>query len=164
MQRNELMNRALGRGIFSCNKYYEDEKRALSIQKRKKFEQMFDNSKDKMVINLRTKEDFFDEKKKFFPESQNIIAHNYLRLARDEPKKREGYREFEKFRSEEMRKKVENLYNPKPREKIKKEMMNDTKMDKLLKNAHFEYSKPYSYLASGIVLQNNNFNFFDNNK
>jgi hypothetical protein len=164
LQRNELMNRALGRGIFSCNKYYEDEKRALSIQKRKKFEQMFENSKDKMVINLRTKEDFFDEKKKFFPESQNIIAHNYLRLARDEPKKREGFKEIEKFRSEEMRKKVENLYHPKPREKIKKEMMSDTKMDKLLKNAHFEYSKPYSYLASGIVLQNNNINFFDNHK
>ena len=98
LQRNELMNRALGRGIFSCNKYYEDEKRALSIQKRKKFEQMFENSKEKMVINLRTKEDFFDEKKKFFPESQNIIAHNYLRMAKDEPKKREGSREIEKFR------------------------------------------------------------------
>ena len=29
LQRNELMNRALGRGIFSCNKYYDDEKRIL---------------------------------------------------------------------------------------------------------------------------------------
>ena len=26
-------------------------------------------------------------------------------------------------------------------------------MDKLLKKAHFEYSKPYSYLASGIILE-----------
>jgi hypothetical protein len=38
LQRNELMNRALGRGIFSCNKYFDEEKRALAIQNRHAFE------------------------------------------------------------------------------------------------------------------------------
>ena len=33
LQRNELMNRALGRGIFSCNKNFDDEKKALAIQR-----------------------------------------------------------------------------------------------------------------------------------
>jgi hypothetical protein len=37
-------------------------------------------------------------------------------------------------------------------------------MDKLLKKAHFEYSKPYSYLASGIILEKNNFDYFDDAK
>ena len=39
------MNRTICKGIFSCNKYYEDEKRALAIQKRKKFEQFMEDSK-----------------------------------------------------------------------------------------------------------------------
>lgn len=157
LQRNELMNRALGRGIFSCNKYYDEEKRALAIQKRKKFEQFFEDSKEKMVINLRSKEDFFDDKKKYFPDAQSIITHDYLKMVKDEQRKVDGYKEIEKFRSEDMKRKVENLYNPKPRAKLNKDLKNDTKMDKLLKQAHFEYSKPYSYLASGIILQNNKF-------
>ena len=163
LQRNELMNRALGRGIFSCNKYYEDEKRALAIQKRKKFEQFFEDSKDKMVINLRTKVDFFDERKKAFPDAQSIITHDYLKMVKDEYKKSDGLKEIEKYRSEDLRKNVENLYRPKTRKKVNKEIYNDTKMDKLLKKARFEYSKPYSYLASGIILEKNKFeNLVDN--
>ena len=157
LQRNELMNRALGRGIFSCNKYYEDEKRALAIQKRKKFEQFFEDSKDKMVINLRTKMDFFDERKKAFPDAQNIITHDYLKMVKDEYKKNDGYKEIEKYRNEDLKRNVENLYRPKTRKKVNKEIYNDTKMDKLLKQAKFEYSKPYSYLASGIILEKNKF-------
>ena len=38
----------------------------------------------------------------------------------------------------------------KSRKKTNKEIMTDTKMDKLLKNARFEYSKPYAYLASDL--------------
>ena len=48
--------------------------------------------------------------------------------------------------------------------RINKEMYNDTKMDKLLKKAKFDYSKPYSYLASGIILDKKNFDIFDQNK
>ena len=161
LQRNELMNRALGRGIFSCNKYYEDEKRALAIQKKKKFEKFFENNKDKLVINLRTKMEFFDERKKSFPDSQSIITHDYLKMVKDEYKKNEGYKEIEKYRNEELKLKVENLYRPKSRKKINREIYNDTKMDKLLKNAHFEYSKPYSYLASGILLEKNKYENVD---
>ena len=159
LQRNELMNRALGRGIFSCNKYYDDEKRALAIQKRKHFDQFFENSKDKLVINLRTNSDFFDDRKKSYPDSQSIITHDYLKMIKDERiKKNDGFKEIEKFRNEDMKLKVENLYRPKSRKKINKEIYNDTKMDKLLKKAHFEYSKPYSYLASGIILDKNKYN------
>ena len=164
LQRNELMNRALGRGIFSCNKYYDDEKRALAIQKRKNFEKFFENSKDKLVINLRTKIDFFDEKKKSFPDSQSIITHDYLKMVKNEYKKSDGYKEIEKLRNEDMKLKVEHLYRPKSRKKINKEIYNDTKMDKLLKKAHFEYSKPYSYLDSGIILEKKNFDYFDDTK
>jgi hypothetical protein len=158
------MNRALGRGIFSCNKYYDDEKRALAIQKRKNFEKFFENSKDRLVINLRTKIDFFDEKKKSFPDSQSIITHDYLKMVKNEYKKSDGYKEIEKLRNEDMKLKVEHLYRPKSRKKINKEIYNDTKMDKLLKKAHFEYSKPYSYLASGIILEKKNFDYFDDTK
>ena len=164
MQRNELMNRALGRGIFSCNKYFDDEKRALSIQKRKKYEKFKEDSKEKMVINLRTKMDFFDERKRALPDAQNIITHDYLKMVKNEYKKTDGYKEIEKYRNEEIKKKVENLYRPKSRKKINKEVYNDTKMDKLLKKAKFEYSKPYSYLASGIILEKKNFDIFDENK
>ena len=164
LQRNELMNRALGRGIFSCNKYFDDEKRALSIQKRKIFEKFKEDSKEKMVINLRTKIDFFDEKKRSFPDAQSIITHDYLKMVKNEYKKTDGYKEIEKYRNEEIKKKVENLYRPKSRKKINKEVYNDTKMDKLLKKAKFEYSKPYSYLASGIILEKKNFEIFDENK
>lgn len=150
LQRNELMNRALGRGIFSCNKYYDDEKRALAIQKRKKFEQFLEDSKEKMAINLRTKIDFFDDKKKSYPDSQSIITHDYLKLVKEDYKKTEGYKQIEKYKSELMKKKVENLCRPKSRKKTNKEIMTDTKMDKLLKNARFEYSKPYAYLASDL--------------
>ena len=164
LQRNELMNRALGRGIFSCNKYFDDEKRALSIQKRKQFEKFFEESKEKMVINLRTKMDFFEDKKKSFPDAQSIITHDYLKMVKEEYKKTDGYKEIEKFKNESIIKKVENLYRPKSIKRINKEIYNDTKMDKLLKNAKFEYSKPYSYLASGIILDKKNFDIFDNNK
>ena len=164
LQRNELMNRALGRGIFSCNKYFDDEKRAISIQKRKKFEKFMEDSKEKMVINLRTKMDFFDERKKAFPDAQSIITHDYLKMVKNEYKKTDGYKEIEKYRNEKIKKKVENLYRPKSRKRINKEVYNDTKMDKLLKKAKFEYSKPYSYLASGIILEKKNFDIFDEKK
>jgi len=154
LQRNELMNRALGRGIFSCNKNFDDEKRALAIQRRKKFEQFLEDSKEKMVINLRTNIDFFDDKKKSFPDSQKIIAHDYLKLATEEYKKTERFKVIENYRNEEMKRKVENLYRPKSRKKISKEIMSDTKMDKLLKNANFEYNKPYIYLASDLFYGN----------
>ena len=154
LQRNELMNRALGRGIFSCNKNFDDEKKALAIQRRKKFEEFLEDSKEKMVINLRTNIDFFDDKKKSFPDSQKIIAHDYLKLAKEEYKKTEGYKIIENMRNEEMKRKVENLYRPKSRKKLNKEIMSDTKMDKLLKNANFEYNKPYIYLASDLFYGN----------
>ena len=83
------MNRALGRGIFSCNKYFDDEKRALSIQK-KKFEKFKEDSKEKMVINLRTKMDFFDERKRAFSDAQSIITHDYLKIVKKEFKKIDG--------------------------------------------------------------------------
>jgi hypothetical protein len=150
LQRNELMNRALGRGIFSCNKNFDDEKKALAIQRRKKFEQFLEESKEKMAINLRTNIDFFDEKKKSYPDSQKIITHDYLKLMKEEYKKTEGYKIIDNYRNEEMKKKVENLYKPKSRKKINKEILSDTKMDKLLKNANFEYNKPYIYLASEL--------------
>ena len=144
------MNRALGRGIFSCNKNFDDEKKALAIQRRKKFEQFLEESKEKMAINLRTNIDFFDEKKKSYPDSQKIITHDYLKLMKEEYKKTEGYKIIDNYRNEEMKKKVENLYKPKSRKKINKEILSDTKMDKLLKNANFEYNKPYIYLASEL--------------
>ena len=50
LQRNELMNRALGRGIFSCNKYFDDEKRALNLEKRKNFQKFFEDSKEKKIF------------------------------------------------------------------------------------------------------------------
>ena len=106
LQRNELMNRALGRGIFSCNKNFDDEKRALAIQRRKKFEQFLEESKDKMVINLRTNIDFFDEKKKSYPDSQKIISHDYLKLVKEEYKKTEGFKIIESYRNEEMKRKT----------------------------------------------------------
>ena len=37
-------------------------------------------------------------------------------------------------------------------------------MDKLLKKAKYEYSKPYSYLASGKILEKKNFYIFVENK
>ena len=59
LQRNELMNRALGRGIFSYNKYHGDERKAIAIQKKKKFENFFENGKSKLSIKLRTNSDIF---------------------------------------------------------------------------------------------------------
>ena len=106
LQRNELMNRALGRGIFSCNKNFDDEKKALAIQRRKKFEQFLEESKEKMAINLRTNIDFFDEKKKSYPDSQKIITHDYLKLMKEEYKKTEGYKIIDNYRNEEMKRKV----------------------------------------------------------
>ena len=113
-----------------------------------------EDSKEKMVINLRTNIDFFDDKKKSFPDSQKIIAHDYLKLAKEEYKKTEGYKIIENMRNEEMKRKVENLYRPKSKKKLNKEIMSDTKMDKLLKNANFEYNKPYIYLASDLFYGN----------
>ena len=136
--------------VFSLGKNFDDEKKALAIQRRKKFEQFLEESKEKMAINLRTNIDFFDEKKKSYPDSQKIITHDYLKLMKEEYKKTEGYKIIDNYRNEEMKKKVENLYKPKSRKKINKEILSDTKMDKLLKNANFEYNKPYIYLASEL--------------
>ena len=55
LQRNELMNRALVRGIFSFNKYFDDEKRALAIQKRHKFEKFLEEPKEKLVYKFENK-------------------------------------------------------------------------------------------------------------
>ena len=107
-----------------------------------------------MAINLRTNIDFFDEKKKSYPDSQKIISHDYLKLIKEEYKKTEGYKIIDHYRKEEMKRKVENLYKPKSRKKTSKEIMSDTKMDKLLKNANFEYNKPYIYLASELFYGN----------
>ena len=163
LQRNELMNRALGRGIFSCNKYFDDEKKALSIQRRKEFEEFFEDSKEKLVINLRTKYDFFDRKKSF-PDSQNIITQDYLKFAKEEYKNTQIYKHFNTFMGEEAQKRVENLYKPKTIKKKDKEILSDIKIDKLLKEAKFEYSKPYDYLTSGLFNGNNNISENKKNK
>ncbi len=155
LQRNELMNRALGRGIFSCNKYFDDEKKALSIQRRKEFETFFEDSKEKLMINLRTKYDFFDRKKSF-PDSQNIITQDYLKFAKENYKQTQIYKHLDTFMGEEAEKKFDNLYKPQPRKKKDKEILNDIKIDKLLKEAKFEYSKPYDYLSSNLFNRNNN--------
>ena len=152
-QRNELMNRALGRGIFSCNKYFDDEKRALSIKKRHEFEKYLEDEKEKLVINLRTNEDFFEDKKKSYTDSQNLITRDYLPLVKDDSKKSElnrDFREIENFRSGKINKNVESLYKPEIRQRISNQISVDAKMDKILKKARFDYEKPYSYLASNI--------------
>ena len=153
LQRNELMNRALGRGIFSCNKYFDDEKKALSIKKRKEFETFFEDTKEKLIINLRTKYDIFDRKKSLL-DSQSIITKDYLKFAQEDYKQIQGYKHFDTFM--EAQKKVENLYKPKTRKKKDKEILSDIKIDKLLKEAKFEYSKPYDYLTNSFINENKN--------
>ena len=153
LQRNELMNRALGRGIFSCNKYFDDEKRALAIQKRHEFEIFLEESKEKLAINLRTHEDFFDDKKKSYFDSQKFITRDYLPVVKDESKKNEGNKEFkeiERLKPGRINRKVESLYKPEVRIRISNQILVDTKMDKILRKAKFPYEKPYSYLASNI--------------
>ena len=150
LNRNELMNRALGRGIFSCNKYFDDEKRAIAIQKRHQFEKYLEKSKEKLVLNLR-KEDFFDDKKKSFLDSQNIITHNYLPFVEDNKKNdNKDIKDIFKFRTGKNNKNVEGLYKPEIRQRISNQILVDYKMDKVLKKARFDYEKPYSYLASNI--------------
>ena len=153
LHRNELMNRALGRGIFSCNKYFDDEKRALSIQKRQIFEKFLEDSKEKLVLNLRTKEDFFDDRKKSYFDSQNMITRDYLPVVTDDTKKNElnnALKEIEKYRTGRINKKVESLYKPEIKQRISNQILVDNKMDRILKKARFDYEKPYSYLASNI--------------
>jgi len=152
LQRNELMNRALGRGIFSCNKYFDDEKRALEIQKRNQFEKFLEESKEKLMINLRTNEDFFDDKKKSFVDSQKFITNEYLPVITDDSKKVENklFKDFERFRTGKINKTVENLYKPQARQRINHQVLVDKKMDNILKKAQFKYEKPYAYLASNI--------------
>ena len=152
LQRNELMNRAMGRGIFSCNKYFDDEKRAIAIQKRNNFEKYLEDSKEKLVLNYRTNQDFFDEKKKSFHDSQKIITHNYLPIVEDMKKSdNKDLKEMERYyRSGKNNQIVEGLYKPETRQRISNQVLVDTKMDKILKKARFDYEKPYSYLASNI--------------
>ena len=152
LQRNELMNRAMGRGIFSCNKYFDDEKRAIAIQKRNNFEKYLEDSKEKLVLNYRTNQDFFDEKKKSFHDSQKIITHNYLPIVEDMKKsENKELKEMERYyRSGRNNQIVEGLYKPETRQRISNQVLVDTKMDKILKKARFDYEKPYSYLASNI--------------
>ena len=152
LQRNELMNRALGRGIFSCNKYFDDEKRALAIQRRHQFEKYLEESKEKLVLNFRTNQDFFDDKKKSFHDSQKIITNNYLPIVEDIRKNDTNeYKNIEKyFPNKANNKNVENLYKPEIKQRINNQILVDTKMDKILKKARFDYEKPYSYLVSNI--------------
>ena len=152
LQRNELMNRAMGRGIFSCNRYFDDEKRAIAIQKRNNFEKYLEDSKEKLVLNYRTNQDFFDEKKKSFHDSQKIITHNYLPIVEDMKKSdNKELKEMERYyRSGRNNQIVEGLYKPETRQRISNQVLVDTKMDKILKKARFDYEKPYSYLASNI--------------
>ena len=156
LQRNELMNRALGRGIFSCNKYFDDEKRALNLEKRKNFQKFFEDSKEKMVINLRKNDDIFDDKKKYFLDSEKHITYEYLPFVKDnaENKKILGKenkdKEIMRFNSGKSNKKFENLYKPEIKQRISNQILVDAKMDKILKKARFDYDKPYSYLASNI--------------
>ena len=152
LQRNELMNRALGRGIFSCNKYFDDEKRALAIQRRHQFEKYLEDSKEKLVLNFRTNPDFFDDKKKSFHDSQKIITSNYLPIVEDIRKyDTNEIKDIEKyFPNKTNNKNVEKLYKPEIRQRINNQILVDTKMDKILKKARFDYEKPYSYLVSNI--------------
>ena len=152
LQRNELMNRALGRGIFSCNKYFDDEKRALAIQRRHQFEKYLEDSKEKLVLNFRTNPDYFDDKKKSFHDSQKIITSNYLPIVEDIRKyDTNEIKDIEKyFPNKTNNKNVEKLYKPEIRQRINNQILVDTKMDKILKKARFDYEKPYSYLVSNI--------------
>ena len=155
-ERNEMMNRALGRGIFSCNKNYDDEKRALIVQNRKKFEKFIHFNKAKLFINLRTNVDFFDERKNFWNNGRNIISDNIFKRDEDKGTKSNfdnDYNSLERMKSVgfiQSNKNLENLLHPQKREKNIKTITRDTKMDKILKNANFEYQKPYDYLASFI--------------
>ena len=153
LQRNELMNRALGRGIFSCNKYFDDEKRAIAIQRRNVFEKFLEDSKEKLVLNYRTNQDIFDDKKKSFQDSQKMITHNYLPIVEDIKKYDKiefKDRDMFLFNSGKINKKIESLYKPESRQRINNQVLIDTKMDKILKKARFDYEKPYSYLVSNI--------------
>ena len=153
LQRNELMNRALGRGIFSCNKYFDDEKRAVAIQKRHTFEKFLEESKEKLAINLRTNEDFFDDKKKSYLESQKYLLRDYLPVVKDDFKKIEENKEIKfigKLKSPKKNPIIESLYKPQSRQRINNQILVDTKMDKILKKARFPYEKPYTYLASNV--------------
>ena len=153
LQRNELMNRALGRGIFSCNKYFDDEKRAVAIQKRHTFEKFLEESKEKLAINLRTNEDFFDDKKKSYLESQKYLLRGYLPVVKDDFKKMEENKELKligKLKSPKKNPIIESLYKPQSRQRINNQILVDTKMDKILKKARFPYEKPYTYLASNV--------------
>ena len=170
LQRNELMNRALGRGIFSCNKFHDDERKALSIQKKKRFENFFENSKDKLVINLRTNYDMFEDRKKSYPDSQAIITHDYLKIMKDSftntnehfnsyktsTRTPRGFAEIERFRNEELNKNFENLYKPKDNSKLRQKKSLDANMDRLLKRADFQYTKPLYYLANNAQLTKSN--------
>ena len=142
----------MGRGIFSCNKYFDDEKRAIAIQKRNNFEKYLEDSKEKLVLNYRTNQDFFDEKKKSFHDSQKIITHNYLPIVEDMKKSdNKELKEMERYyRSGRNNQIVEGLYKPEIRQRISNQVLVYTKMDKILKKARFDYEKPYSYLASNI--------------
>ena len=170
LQRNELMNRALGRGIFSCNKFHDDERKALSIQKKKRFENYFENIKNKLVINLRTNSDMFEDKKKSYPDSQAIITHDYLKIMKDNftttndnyvnyknnLKPPKYLSEIERFKNEEMNKNFENLYKPKENDKLRRKKSLDTNMDRILKKADFQYTKPLYYLANNAKLTKSN--------
>ena len=157
LQRNDMMNRALGRGIFSCNKYFDDEKRALNIQRRKTFEKFLEDSKEKMVINLRKKDDIFDDKKKSFIDSEKIITYEYLPIVKENKEKAEKNIGdiVTNFRTSKFKKQIENLYKPEVKQRISNQILVDAKMDKILKKARFNYDKPYSYLASNINTTSN---------
>ena len=166
MKRNELMNRSLGRGIFSYNKLHDDEKRAVSIKEKTDFEKYCGNSRNKLIVNLRTKTYFYEDKKKSLTDSQTFI-NNTLKKNKDNSrniinyKKKTGISEFEKHQIEELNKNMELLSRPKYINKTIKDKFLDNKLDQLLKRVDIDYTKPISYLVRSANMEkpNNNDDF-----
>ena len=80
------------------------------------------------------------------------MVNDYLPLISEDSLRNETklFKEFERFRMGKINKNIESLYKPEMRQKISHQVLVDTKMDKILKKARFQYEKPYSYLASNI--------------
>ena len=162
MKRNELMNRSLGRGIFSCNKLYDDEKRAYSIKERTDFQKYCGNTRNRLSINLRTNAYYDEDKKKSLVDAQDIINRNYLKKYIDNSpniisyRKKIGFSEMDMRRINEMNKNIEILSKPKYSSNRIRDKFMDNKLDQLLKKADIDYTKPISYLVSGANLSMHN--------
>ena len=156
--KSEMVHRSAGHGVFLFNNNFKQENRKLWLIKNRNF---LDEQKNNFALNLRKKKYFDDNKKN---DAEIFFTRTYMKLTYDDYKKIQNDKKDFKKQNEILNSKIERIYNKNSKQKnyvnIDK-IINDQKINNILKHAHMPNLKPDKKLLEDF---SNNYNYKNKDK